>query len=387
MGEARPLADAASVSSEDRLRVPERLDPTRIKPGPGALPKDAFDPLKHEDWEQFWYAIDKFFQPVAQEDVLELRSVPVNPYGGVRDVALRIPLEKFAGAKGEGKGGVKRENVGVTGVEEGKRSLGNVKSDKSRVSLKSTSTANSSTVDRHMSMDVDSGALFESLNSFPMTHRLAAALLDEGGPRGTPLPSALPNKKNTSQSGLDMSLYIGIGSEPDVRSYQKAFEERVKIELVESGLLGEKHVDEVQVTMRHEQWKLRDTKFLAKVRKSALYTLIIGSELSAQAVRREVKKHRDQVEMAYLERMVRNMKKNKKSRAKFQKLLQRMFGHYKDKDKSTGVKKTAEAITKERLLTNGEDKGRSSVKKKKKRDMGPPAGGSMKGAAPRKGIS
>lgn len=387
MAEPRPLADAASASSEDPLRVPERLDPSRLKPGLGALPRDAFDPLKHEDWEQFWYAIDKFFQPIAQEDVRELRAVPVNAYSGVGDASLRTPLEKFAaGAKGDAKGAVKRENVPGKGVEEGKRD-GNVKSERSLLSLKSTSTANSSTVDRHMSMDVDSGALFESLNSFPMTHRLAAALLDKGGPRGTPLPSALPNKKNSSQSGMDISLYIGIGSEPDVRSYQKAFEERVKIELVDSGLLGEKHVDEVQVTMRHEQWKLRDTKYIAKMRKTALYTLIVGSELSAQAVRREVKKHRDQVEMAYLERMVRNMKKNKKSRSKFQKLLQRMFGHYKDKDKSIAIKKTAEAITKERLLTNGEDKGRSSVKKKRKRDMGPPAGGSMKGAAPRKGIS
>lgn len=237
--------------------------------------------------------------------------------------------------------------------------------------------------------DVDSVTVMSSLNSFPFTHRLVAAMLDVGGVGGTPTPSSLPAKMTRGSGGMDPSFWMGIGEENEMREFQVALEERVKIELVEHGLIAERDDDELQTAMRYEQWKLRDTKYTTRMRKTALYTQIIGVELRAQAVRREVKKYQDQVEMAYLERMVRNLKRNKKSRSKFQKLLQRMFGHYKEKDKMADrMKKAAETISNGRLLTNGDERGRPSAKKKKKKgDIGPSGSSSAHSNIARKGIN
>lgn len=257
------------------------------------------------------------------------------------------------------------------------------------LSMRSSSTAGSSSAVRAGCSDVDSGTMTSSLNSFPFTHRLVAAMLDVSGVGGTSAPSSLPPKMTRGGAGMDPCFWMGVGGESEVRGFQVALEKRVKIELVEYGLMEEKDDDDLQMVMRQEQWKLRDTKHVTRMRKTALYTQIIGVELRAQAIRREVKKYQDQVEMAYLERMVRNMKRNKKSRSKYQKLLQRMFGHYKEKDKvADRMKKAAETISNGRLLTNGDDKGRTSAKKKKRKgDLSHPSSSSVHSSVPRKGMS
>lgn len=374
MGEGRPHPDNASASSEDSIKPPPRLDPSRIKPGAGALAADAFDPLKHEEWEQFWYSIDQYFQPINLDHVRFLRSIPVNSYGGLRDFDLRIqkdlPKPELKLERRKEKREPKREKQSSPLREDVKQPpvrAANVKSESSLINARS-SPANSISMLPSPPLETDQNALFASFNSFPITHRLIAAMLDEN-PAGTPAPAAPPARNNRSINSMDDCLWMGIGSEPDVRNYQTALEDRVTLELVETGLLDTNNADyPVEKAMRHEQWKLRDVKTMNRIRKGALYTKIIGNELRQQAITREIKRHYDQVEIAYLERMVRNMKKNKKSRSKFQKLLQRMFGHYKDKDKaSEKFKKAADAATNGRLLTSGDDKGRSSVKKKKKK--------------------
>lgn len=385
-------SDTLSVSSDDTIRIPPRLDNARLKPGPGALAADAFDPLKQEAWEEFWYHINQYYQPINQDDVRFLRAIPVNPYGGAYDSHLRVRLASGRSHRDARKALSRLEGVEKSGnsqLREWNGGSSRSRADKSLPSMRSSSTAGSSSPARTGGEDVDSVTIMSSLNSFPFTHRLVAAMLDVGGVGGTPTPSSLPAKMTRGSGGMDPCFWVGVGEEGEVREFQVALEERVKIELVEHGLMDERDDDELQSAMRHEQWKLRDTKYMTRMRKTALYTQIIGVELRAQAIRREVKKYQDQVEMAYLERMVRNMKKNKKSRSKFQKLLQRMFGHYKEKDKMADrMKKAAETISNGRLLTNGDERGRSSAKKKKRKgDIGPSGSSSVHSNIPRKGMN
>lgn len=379
MAERAPRPDNASQSSEDSVLPPPRLDRSRIKAGPGALAADAFDPLRHEDWERFWASIDNYFQPINQDDVRFLRSVPVNPFGGCKDHDLRLTPRPMGGSVQARRNSVNKARertvrVSATGagptqsIPGAKLAAGAAK----KTSIADTASGSLSAAPVPVAMDLteddDPLTMPACLNAYPFTHRLVAALLDEGGPGGTPPPSAAPARANRSGGGGEEPFWAGVGAEDDLRGYQLVLEDRVKIELIDIGLLDRKEDDALQTAMRHEQWKLRDCKTRTRVRKSSLYTLIIGSELRLQAVRREIKRHNDKVEMAYLDRMVRNLKKNKKSRSKFQKLLQRMFAHYKDKGKN---KTDAGGGMHGRLLTAGDEK--HMKKKKKKGDHGPVA--------------
>lgn len=349
------------MSSEDSI-APHRLGQERLKPGPGALPADAFDPLKHSDTEQFWHAIDGYFQPINQNDVSFLRAIPLNPYGGQRDHHLRLAAEEPCG-KRPAKSSRKDDVEDANSKDHSTRGSG-------------ANAAADANGDVRLAGASDVSTLAASLNSFPFTHRLVAAMLDVGGATGAPSQPGTPARPSRILGGVDAGFWMGVGIDGDVRQYQKTVEERVKIELVENGLIDERNDDELQSALREEQWKLRDVKSVTRMRKTTLYTLIIGTELRAQAMRREVKRHHDQVEIAYLERMVRNMKKNKKSRSKYQRLLQRMFGHYKETEKKgERGKKGVEAITNGRVITTGEERGRSVGKKKKKKgDVVPSAG-------------
>lgn len=378
MGESRPAPDTASASSDDSIRPPPRIDPSRIKPGPGFLPVDAFDPLKHNEWDTFWRTVDGHFQPINQDHLRFLRSLPVNPYNATRDRDLRLPQSSISETSStpdhsmerrkELKREAKREKLDDTKQRPVDRSNPvphKLKLENSLGPLKPASSSPNTDSAISLSSDPDRSGIHASLNSFPFTHRLVAALLDEN-PAVTPVPAVPLNRANRPL--LDEPLWMGVGTESEVRKYQLALESRVKHELLESGLLDERQDDPVQSAVRHEQWKLRDLKTLNRTRKGSLYTNIIGTELRAQALRREVKRYEDKVEMAYLERTIRNMKKNKKSRAKFQKLLQRMYGHYKEKDKNTDKnRKTGEIATNGRLQTNGDEKVRPTIKKKKKK--------------------
>lgn len=371
MGEGRAHPENASQSSEDSLKPPPRLDLARLRPGPGALQPDAFDPLKHDESTIFWTAIDQHFQPFNLSHVRTLRSIPINPYSGMRDQHLRLaPHSDLPDTKYDSKRKDKRESkklhASPARSEDRKRfSTIKVKPENSLVAFKASSPASS--YHHPSSSQPDSRSLVASLNSFPFTHRLVAALLDEapGKTAAPPMPVIRSNRPNAN----DDCLWMGIGGEHDIRSYQIALEDRVKIELNDSGLMDTREDDQLQTALRHEQWKLRDTKTMNRVRRSNLYTRVIGTELRRQALDREIKGHNDRVEMMYLERLVKSMKKNKKARSRIQKLLQRLFGHYKEKEKQIDKnRKAVEALSNGRMLTNGEEKSRSSIKKKKKKN-------------------
>lgn len=101
------------------------------------------------------------------------------------------------------------------------------------------------------------------------------------------------------------------------------------MELREAGLLTKADVgDELQASLRVDQWKLRDIKASNRARKNSLYSLIIGTELRRQAFMREHKKYMDETEITYLERMIKKAKKHKKARNKYPKLLMKMFKNY-----------------------------------------------------------
>lgn len=393
MGETRSQMDNASVSTEDSIKLPPRPDMSLMKLGQGALPATEFDPLKHGEWENFWHQVEQNFMPINTEDVENFRQLPVNPWYGLRDPDLCVThpmdleLTKRADTrekKREGKREAKREKSledGHSSKRPAERIMPpNVKMESSLMPHKSSSS-NSELPKAISEVDVDVSTMRASLNSYPYTHRLVAALLDENV-SGTSAPAVQPGRNNRSPF-MDDVLWAGVGNEMDVRVYQAALEDRVKHELNENGLLEESKNDEVQTALREDQWRLRPLKTANRVRKMTMHYNIIGKELREQALRRERKRHDDKVEMAYLERMVSKMKKNKKSRSKFQKLFQRMFGHYKDKDKNNDkAKKGTDAMTNSRAITSGDVRS-SGKKKKKKISHDLPA----KSAAPHAGTS
>jgi hypothetical protein len=310
--------DAESASSLESLRP---FDRSRVKPGPGALQPTSFDPLRHDDSESFWHDAEKYFHPVSSQDVSFLRNIPVNPYGAARDDALKLadpPSEPSIIDHGD-------QNAfgGRSGVENGPRPANSTASGRG-----AGSSAPPQTIDL-TSLPADHAGL----NSFPFTHRLVAALIDEGGGG---MPSSAPQRPARGMAASDADqFWAGMGTDSELRLFQRAMEDRVVTELREAGLLMELG-DPLQSLMRQDQWQLRDVKTANRARKSSLYTLVVGSELRRQAIKREMKKHEDKTEIYYLERMIKKLKKNKKARNKYPKLLAKMFKNYKKKPVLSG---------------------------------------------------
>ncbi|PXF49976.1 hypothetical protein BWQ96_00136 [Gracilariopsis chorda] len=382
MLEGHPQPENASSASEESIKVPPPIDLSRIKPGPVALPPDAFDPLKQkpEEWIHFWKVVDEYFQPINLDDVRFLRSIPVNPYGGVHDASLRLPSSVNSSTlsnseRCKNKRDHRRNSSPSTegGRQNGKIN-GILKDIPSRNNETNTAVRPEQLSDlqsvTHPHIEADSETWTSSLNSFPYTQRLIAALIDEN-PSSTTAPQSLSARSSRTTHLMEDSLYTGPGTEAEVRSFQAAFETRVKLELIENGLLDEQKDSELETAIRQQQWTLRDFKMINRMRKTSLYTRIIGKELRQQAYAREIKRHDDHVEMAFLEKMIGNMKKNKKSRSRYQKMMQRMFGRYKEHDKISKGKKGIDTVTNGRLISSGEEKRPAAKKKKRKSDVHP----------------
>jgi Histone acetyltransferases subunit 3 len=299
--------DAQSSKSFESVKP---FDRAKVKPGPGALPPSAFDPLRHVDYAAFWHEIEKRFHPINTADLGFLRNIPVNPYGAQYDSALRLPVPADAPM-------LQRPIHPPQSIHQ-PAAFG---PSSSRVAPRPSSAA--------PAVDLSSVPVDESaLNSYPLTQRLVAALLDEGGGGQ---PSAAPQRPARGMTSEVDRFWPGIGAEPELRAYQRALEGRVATELREAGLISQKAIgDEVEVAMREEQWRLRDVKTANRARKSSLYTLIVGTELRRQAFKREEKKHHDKAEVVFLERMVKKCKVTKKSRSKYPKLLAKMQKLYSE---------------------------------------------------------
>ncbi|CAN8074033.1 unnamed protein product [Agarophyton chilense] len=379
MWEGRTLPENASTASEDSIKAPPPFDPSHVKLGPGALPPDAFDPLKQkpEEWAHFWKVVDDFFQPINLDDVRFLRSIPVNPYGGLHDANLRFPLlsnslkasncQRSKHAKGL------RTSVSSSSTDpekqNGKRSSPQLKSREASPLARTQQSSDINSITKRLT-EVDPESLKSSLNSFPYTQRLIAAMLDED-PSGTPHPCTPSARSARAAHLMEDTFYLGQGSDTDSSSFQVAMETRVKLELIENGLLDESLESGLDAALRQEQWRLRDFKMTNRMRKTSLFTRIIGIELRHQAFEREVKRHDDHVEIAYLEKMIGNMKKNKKSRSKYQKMMQKMFGRYKEHDKISKSKKSSDTMSNGRTPSGCEERRVVAKKKKRKSETYP----------------
>lgn len=329
-GANAPDADAKSDSSLESLKPFNRAE---VKPGPGALPPSTFDPLRHEDYEIFWNDIDKYFYPITTQDLSGIRNLPVNPFGAIFDAALRLPvppddpapapppslsvnrhtstaLTNRIPASATSSGGATATSATGMGTGMGTGTH----------SFSSAPGVPSSSIDL-LALPSDHGAL----NSFPLTQRLIAAFIDEGGGG---MPSSAPQRPARGPAAETEQFWAGVGTEHDLRKYQRVMEERVTMELRELNLVPDPG-DELQSLMRHEQWRLRDLKTSNRARKLSLYTHVVGTELRRQALNREVKRHENQTEIFFIERMIKKLKKNKKARNKYPKLLSKMFKDYK----------------------------------------------------------
>lgn len=177
-----------------------------------------------------------------------------------------------------------------------------------------------------------------AINALPLTQRLVAALLDEGD---TPAPAPAPGAQGLSAAALGA---VATGSAASRKRHHEAMETRVSHELRAHGLIDPKTDDALVNAMRTEQWRLRELKAANNARQRAVVRNAIQLELREQPMRRQSRLHQDKIQMAYLERTLSRLKKNKKSRAKLHKLLQRNFGHYKTAErKNTASKATATA--------------------------------------------
>lgn len=323
MTDATPGSVANSESSLESVKV---FDRTKVKPGVGALHQNSFDPLRHEDCECFWSEIDKYFYPITMQDMSFLRTMPINVYGAAGDDALLLPPsldDKKSSGKGESAAARERASSSAKDRPSGKEGA----SPKDAAAL--AASGKPSAV-RGTSPSADLNSLPNEpavLNSYPLSQRLVAALIDEGNGG---MPSSAPQRPARGAALADIeSFWPGIGGETELRAYQKALDLRVAHELKEAGILTDADLgDDLQAELRHEQWKLRDVKTGNKARKNSVYLMVVGTELRRQAFKREEKKFSDELEIAYLNRMIKKLKKNKKARNKYPKLLQKMFKNH-----------------------------------------------------------
>jgi len=294
-----------------------------------ALPESGkkHDPLTHEEWDPFWKEVETYFRPINETDVKLLRNMDRR---GARmeeyDAAVRIPPLNF----------LKRNDDWDTmsvSSDENNGSQAGKRPKKKRNAVEQDSDDTDPVKD-----EVED--LQQRLNSYPFTHRLMAALVDEGGGKTMSIPNL--KSKNTP---VEDSIWLGLGDETNRKGFQRSLEIRVTNELKTLGLLDADEEDSLQSEIRMLQWALRDTKMMNKARRDALITKVLKTGLKNQGRAREIKRGNDQLETLYLERMIRKLKKNKRLRSKYQKVLKALFPDYKMQKKDLDDSKDDEPVS------------------------------------------
>lgn len=278
--------------------LPGKFDARSASTGPAILSGPTeFDPLRTIQWDDyFWNYVDTYFQPLNKDDVLNFRRLPPSTlHAG--DEALDAPIEEIKN------------------------------NSKNNTNNSSSPKPNAATA------------------GLPLSQRLVAALLDDGT---TPPPSPIENR--TQGISAAAAGAVASGTAKERARQQEALETRVAHELVQLGLISDNH-DQLTSATRAQQGRLRELKASNAARHRALARAAIQAELRTQAAKREERRHQDKIQIAYLNRMLSRLKKNKKSRAKLQKLLSRNFGHYDEKrdsaDKATPQNNRAKKKRKE----------------------------------------
>lgn len=85
-------------------------------------------------------------------------------------------------------------------------------------------------------------------------------------------------------SNVEDPLWIGPGEEGNLRTFQRALEERVSTELKSLGLIEVEEEDSLQAELRQAQWVLRDLKMMNKARRESLMSKVsdFPAELSSR---------------------------------------------------------------------------------------------------------
>mmetsp|Transcript_19356 Transcript_19356/g.33348 ORF Transcript_19356/g.33348 Transcript_19356/m.33348 type:complete len:344 (+) Transcript_19356:115-1146(+) len=315
-----------------------------------ALYEGDSDPLAHEEWDPFWKFVDFYFAPVKIQDLellgnLDLRPISSSQY---RDTSLLVPplaqvipvIENPSGLAAAGGGGTGlslKPSIGseIDGLDsddsDGGTNAGSTA--KKKLARKSVASKSSGSITRE-ALD-DSTILRKDdpyrLPGYSYTQRLVAAMVDEGGGASVPLPG--PKSKSTMHEDMP---WFGPADDSTIQSYQRAMEERVVCELKDLGLVDEEDDDEVQAELRNQQSRLRDVTLKNRVLRNEVFNKVIMQGLKVQAREREIKRTNDDLDINYLERMIRKNRKNKRLKTKYQRILSALYPNYKPK-KETDV--------------------------------------------------
>mmetsp|Transcript_11117 Transcript_11117/g.34080 ORF Transcript_11117/g.34080 Transcript_11117/m.34080 type:complete len:338 (-) Transcript_11117:1357-2370(-) len=264
-----------------------------------ALSDKEHDPLNHEEWDTFWKEVESYFRPIRKSDVTFLRRLDAEASAlDEHDPALRIPP---------------LDSAKKNGMEDG----------------------NESEIQKDKKED-----LHQRLNSYPYTHRLVAALIDERDPKTVTAPSS--TKAKSTQ--LEEVPWLGPGDEDPLRTYQKALEERITTELKTLGLIDEEAEDELQADIRQAQWILRDLKLVNCARRKTLLAKSRKYLSKEQSLKRQMKKEYDDAEIRYLVHMIRKCKKNKRLKSRYQKTLNTLFPNHREQKRDTEDGKDEEPV-------------------------------------------
>lgn len=167
---------------------------------------------------------------------------------------------------------------------------------------------------------------------FSLSQRLVSALLDVETP--TPKPLTIP------AVGVPASAVgaVTVGTSRDRQRQQDAIETRLRHELASVGLLDSPTEPNLARANRAAQSRLREVQASNAARQRSLARTVTVTELREQALKREERRRSDNLQIAYLNRLLVRLKKNKKSRGKYQRLLTRNFGRYDHVDSTPANK-------------------------------------------------
>ncbi|KAA8499669.1 hypothetical protein FVE85_7254 [Porphyridium purpureum] len=343
-----------------------------------ALVEGDLDPLLHEDWEPYWKFVEEYFRPIRVGDLELLGNLELKPQSGGawRDPALLVPPlaqaipredatpdAKRNGVAGGGSGALGGSDVGD--AEDSDDADERVVVTKKRPRKLLGRPGGDDTGDPCGSPSNETVFRMEEslrLPSYPLTQRLIAALVDEGDGEKVPLPG--PKSKANFHEEMP---WFGPADEDTLQAYKRGMEERIASELKDLGLFDKDADDEVQFELRLQQWKLRDTMIKNRVLRNELFHKTINHGLKVQAKARELKKSNDDLDILYLERMIRKSKKNKRVKSKYQRILSQLYPNYKQKKdgEAHGVPKPSVEASGSKPATGQKSAAFKNVKKGK----------------------
>uniref|UniRef100_A0A7S2ZA32 Uncharacterized protein n=1 Tax=Rhodosorus marinus TaxID=101924 RepID=A0A7S2ZA32_9RHOD len=202
--------------------------------------------------ESLYEFLLQYFRPINETDVKLLRNMDARGAGLEEyDPAVRIPQLNFL-KRNDDWDTMSVSSDGNNGSQAGKRLK------------KKRNTVEQDSDDTDPAKD-EVEDLQQRLNAYPYTHRLMAALVDEGGGKAM----SIPNLKSKI-TAVEDSVWLGLGEERNRKGFQRSLETRVSNELKSLGLLDADEEDSLQSELRMLQWALRDTKMMNKARRDAL---------------------------------------------------------------------------------------------------------------------